>query len=104
LAIRPDAARDAALADRSPPGAPDLSVQDKTPATNGCLPRSREVLPHRRTVLDPPDDNLDIPDDLPRCQLCSKPGAERWDLNGRAVYLHERCVHPWADQQERARA
>jgi hypothetical protein len=103
LAIRPDAARDAALADRSPPGAPDLSVQDKTPATNGCLPRSREVLPHRRTVLDPPDDNLDIPDDLPRCQLCSKPGAERWDLNGRAVYLHERCVHPWADQQERAR-
>jgi Protein of unknown function (DUF3631) len=82
----------------------DCPLAPDSPPPSDCLLRSREVLPHRRTVLDPPDDNLDIPDDLLRCQLCSKPGAERWDLNGRAVYLHERCVHPWADQQERARA
>jgi len=47
----------------------------------------------------PPDDG--IPDDLLRCQHCGKPGAKRWDWNGRAVYLHERCEHAWADQQER---
>jgi hypothetical protein len=49
------------------------------------------------------DDGLDLPTTLRRCQHCRKPGAERRDdLNDRTVYLHERCVHPWADQQERA--
>jgi hypothetical protein len=46
------------------------------------------------------DDDLDIPDDLKRCEHCGKPGADRWDLNCRAVFLHEGCSHAWADRQE----
>jgi putative DNA primase/helicase len=46
----------------------------------------------------PPDDNIDIPDVLLRCQLCGKPGAKRWDLHGRAVFLHEGCSHSWPDR------
>jgi hypothetical protein len=42
-------------------------------------------------------DPFDIPPGLQRCQHCNKPGAERWDWHGRAVYLHEGCQHPWAD-------
>jgi AAA domain len=49
----------------------------------------------------PPDDGLDPPTTLRRCHHCGKPGAERWDLNGRAVFLHEGCSHAWADRQER---
>ena len=41
------------------------------------------------------DDDLDMPTTLQRCQHCGKPGAERWDLNGRAVFLHEGCSHSW---------
>ena len=36
------------------------------------------------------DDSM--PTILRRCQVCGRPGAERWDLNGHAVFLHEGCV------------
>jgi len=62
------------------------------PATNGS---------HKPADRSTPDDGL--PDDLRRCQICGKPGAERWDLNGRTVSLHEGCSRSWPDQQERAR-
>jgi hypothetical protein len=52
-------------------------------------------------LLCPSDDSLDIPYDLQRCQHCGKPGAMRWNVNGRAVFLHEGCSHAWADRQER---
>jgi len=76
-------------------GAP---VPGKTPATNGCLPQSREV---PRPALGPSDDG-DMPTALRRCHHCGKPGAERWDLNERDVYLHAGCTDAWSDQQERA--
>jgi hypothetical protein len=50
-----------------------------------------------------PSDPGDIPGSLRRCHHCGKPGAERWDWHGRTVHLHDDCLHPWRDQQERAR-
>jgi hypothetical protein len=45
---------------------------------------------------------LDIPADLRRCEFCGKPGAQRWNLHGRSVFLHEHCTDAWADQHHRA--
>src|SRR5262249_38765674 len=49
------------------------------------------------------DGGLDIPIGLLRCFHCGKPGAERWDMDGRAVHLHEACQQAWADKQEQPR-
>jgi len=56
-----------------------------------------------RNITPPSDHSVDIPTALRRCQHCGKPGAERRDLNGRAVYLHAACEHAWADQQDGGR-
>jgi Protein of unknown function (DUF3987) len=77
------------------PLAPDSSPDDSDPEGLRGLPESKGP------AAGPPDDSLDIPYDLQRCQHCGKPGAKRWNVNGRAVFLHEGCSHAWADRQER---
>lgn len=43
----------------------------------------------------------DIPTALRRCAHCNRPGAERWDLSGRAIWLHEGgCQRAWAEQRQ----
>src|SRR5262249_28741809 len=32
-----------------------------------------------------------IPTDLRRCDRCGRPGAKRWELDGRNGYLHDLC-------------
>jgi hypothetical protein len=53
----------------------------------GCLGEG----PHE----DPPDPGLNP---WPRCQVCGRPGAEWWDLDGRKVPLHDGCHQAWADK------
>ena len=36
-----------------------------------------------------------------RCLYCNKPGAERWDLNGRTINLHPDCQQVWVEERER---
>ena len=89
---------DCLLAPDSPPDDPhpewlrmarSPSVQDKP--TNGS---------HKPADRTAPDDGLDMPTTLRRCHHCGKPGADRWDLNEREVYLHAGCTDAWADQQD----
>jgi len=48
----------------------------------------------RLATRDPADDG--IPDSLRRCSHCGRgDGVERWDLSGRAVWLHEACTSSW---------
>jgi len=56
-------------------------------AVNGWTGKNRETSPCPDFSTDPADDG--IPDSLLRCSHCGRgDGVERWDLNGRAVWLH----------------
>jgi hypothetical protein len=87
-----DDLEDCPLAPGSPPDDPH---PEWLRGPSDCLSRSREVPPDRRPAPGPSDDGLDMPDSLLRCQHCGRPGAERWNMNGRAVYLHAACEHAW---------
>ena len=43
----------------------------------------------------------DIPAGLLRCNHCNKPGAKRWEMDGRMVNLHFGCHEVWVEEQER---
>jgi Protein of unknown function (DUF3631) len=46
-----------------------------------------------------PDDD-DFPAALRRCLHCGRgDGVQQWDLDGRSVWLHDRCQGAWADKQ-----
>jgi len=74
-------------------------------AVNTSTGKTSEIAPSAPDEPSAPlsDDDLGIPVDLLRCFHCGKPGAERWDMNGWAVHLHEACQQAWADKQEQSR-
>jgi hypothetical protein len=44
----------------------------------------------------------DFPTSLVRCVHCNRPGARRWEIDGRMVDLHFSCREVWAEEQDRA--
>lgn len=63
-------------------------------AVNGWTGKNPEIAPCPDFSTHPADDG--IPDSLRRCSHCGRgDGVERWDLNGRAVWLHDACTSSW---------
>jgi hypothetical protein len=63
-------------------------------AVNGWTGKKAETVPCPDFSTDPTDDG--IPDSFRRCRHCGRgDGVERWDLNGRTVWLHEACTSSW---------
>jgi hypothetical protein len=70
-----------------------FSLVNPTPWTGG-----REKYPPRESRGADDDDGLGS---LRRCLYCNKPGAKRWEMDGRMVNLHFGCQQVWVEEQER---
>jgi Protein of unknown function (DUF3631) len=78
-------------------------ISDHFASGNGIKPTKSTAVPNVSDVSLLPANggeeiDLSFPDSLRRCEHCSRGDrVERWDLNGRTVWLHPMCTSAWAD-------
>jgi hypothetical protein len=109
----PDGSRDLTVGVLAPTRGPTAPA---TSATISCLTTvgvatptvkpltSQENLPTVGVLEPNPEDRPPfdgIPAALLRCSYCNKPGARRWEMDGRMINLHFGCREVWEEERER---
>jgi hypothetical protein len=82
-------------------GSKDANLFNSRPSLHGCTDRKDKDGAEGVLPLDLAAAGEDIPTVLRRCAHCHRPGAERWDLNGQAIWLHGGgCQEAWAERRQ----